>query len=594
MAEILFANLSKTGMELSTITGAAGSLYNLEIRGTHSFNDNITDVRDIKVNYESILSGTSHGQSRGMTMIIFNTDMSISYSATFDLYGAESAQNALADKMKTITSSQIAVLCSRDAIATNTKLDDSFKYYRSNAWAGVEWFNKSGISTEELADRRRTSYAAVICGRKKAIVAEKFVGHGAKDGYADIQLAFSDPTKIGYSGFGKPLIDDIDQEILKSAGTTEMIKRWIDAPLTDLNLKVGDEYMFSSLAEINAISASTSTFVLYVISYYAGSTWKAEQSRIVRCVEGWQQVEIRHKIPVGCDRLVVDVRQRRDPHPSTPTGTTWVKNTVMSLSDNTQAQTSGVSIGTYGTSVRRYEDSLGNFGSYDPDGYYESFNSESNLLRNLPLTQQTDEPIRWMNRILDNNNERIVMNTTGDQQNESSVVLIDPTQMYYCSVWVNRQVKTDGEYMLGFRSFNDDDTQLKLRPTNDILNAGTEWMYSQTPAFDMLEDRQWYLMQGFLLPHDITQEDANAFVEANQEFYGWDDLYGNGIGISDEGNGYYGWVNNANCTKGKLAFLDFYNDTATSNSLWALPIIREVKLGSIDIDDGLITSISLS
>lgn len=595
MAEILFANLSKTGMNLSTLTGASGSLVNLEIRGSHSGNSSIIDARDIKVNLESKLAGQSHGQNRGLTMIIFNSNMSIDYSATFDVYGAESAQNALADKMKTITSSQIAVICSRDVIASNAKLDASFAYFRSNAWPTISWFNKPSDDRTDVTDRRRSSYAAVICGRKKAVVAEKFVGHGAKEGCADIQIAFSNPNQIGYYGYGKPIIDDVSNEILHSQGNNQMIKTWVDKPLTELGLRIGDEYRFSSLAEINAISASSGTYVLYVISYYNGGTWLSEQARKVTCVEGWQEVMIRHKIPTNCTRLIVDVRQRRDPHPaSNPTGTTWVKNTVMTLSDNTQSQSAGVSIGVYGTSMRGYSDSLGNFGHYDPDGYYEAFNSESNLLRNLPITQNTVEPVRWMNRILDNNNERVVMKTTGDQQNETSVVPIDPSKMYYCAVWVNKQVKTKGNYMLGFRSLNHAGAQQVLRPTNNRAASGNQLMYSQKPTPDYLEERQWYLLQGFLLPYDITQVDADAFVEANKDFYGWDDLYGNGIGVSDEGDGYYGWINNASCTKGKLAFLDYYNAASTANSLWALPIIREVKLGSIDIDDGLITSLSLT
>lgn len=590
MAEILFANLSKTGMKLSTITGASGTLTNLEIVGTHS-GGQITDTREVNVNGSSVLTG-NHSTARGMTLVIFNRDMTVDYIATFDLHASDNAIMALNTKLSGITSTQIAVMCSRDAINSNNPLDATMKRLRSNAWPGTKWFNPgAGV----VLDRRRTSYAAIVCGRKRVIVSEKMVGHGAKEGKAAIQMAFSDPTRIGYSGFGKPIIDDTGIEFMQSTGTNELIHIWLNQSLSSLSLSSGMEYMFNSLAEIDAIAANGDTYVQYEISFFKGDTLSSQEIRTVSSVEGWQQVEIRGSIPSDVDRIMVSAKQKRNT-PGTVSGTVYVKNTVMTLSDNTQSRTAGVSIGVNGTSVKRYEDSLGNFGHYDPDGYYAAYKDDSNLLRDLPIQQHVNEPIRWMNKVIDNPNERVVIKTNANLERDSSVVNIDPNKMYYCSVWVNKQVKTKGSFMLGFRSLNSAGEMQNLRRTDSVDGSSgvNPYLYSQTPEHDYLEDRQWYLLQGFLLPHNITQDDATKFVEENNEFYGWDDLYGNGIGVSSEGTGYYGWVNSPNCVQGKLAFLDWYNNESNSTSLWALPIIREVKLGSIDIDDAFISSISLS
>lgn len=581
MAEITFATISQYGMSVTPITGASGALGVLYAKGTQ-FKSGGFGKRELTYNFKNMLSysGTDHSTRRGMNLSIFEEDMTQVYCVTFDTHSDDAARNNLADKMKTIGPKQIGVLTSYDAIQSNAKLDDAFKYLHSTSWPKTE-FLKTGY---------RSSYVAIICGKKQNIVAEKFVGNNAPSPDAIIETAFNKPTSIGHTGYGTPMISD--EEMYTSTGTFAWIKRWYEkTPLTQLMLKPGDGLLLQSLGEIDAVASGANNQVVLTMTYHnsAGANLK-ETRKVVKSVEGWDQFEIRDVIPANTVSISVDAK-RESTTGGSLTGHCYVKNTTLTLADHRQDVADHVSIGVYGTTVRGYEDSLGNFGHYDPKGYYEAYNSESNLLRGLNIDQAAIESVKWFDRVLDAPNERVVLKTTADLQKSVPVINIDPRKPYYVCVWVNKQVKTKGEFMLGFRAFNAAGQQLNLESTD--RTSTNAWMYSQRPKYDMLEDRQWYLLQGFLLPNHISTEQALEFIEANKEFYGWDDLYGNGIGVSDEGNGYYGWINHKDCVKGHISFLDYYNGGANSTSLWALPIIREMKVGSIDIDDAMLTSINI-
>lgn len=586
MAEQLFASMSEFGMQLSTLTGAKGSLGNLMVKGALHPGSGSVPTRELTYNYinKLVYSGTDHSARRGVNLAIFDLNMNVVFMATYDTYGDENAIGSLSSKMREITSSQIATLSTYDAMKSNQTLDDTFNYFRSNAWPGTSY----------LSSYPRTAYAAIICGKKKAIVAEKTVGGGdGIDRTVEIEVAIDDPTGIGYSGFGTPIVSD--ELISENTGTSNTVKAWASAtPLSTLRLKVGDSYMFKSLGETDAIAAAANTYLDYEILYLNSSGSEiGKQTRRVSSVEGWEEIEIRDKIPTGCDKITVQaVRKTTREAPRSPQGSVYVKNTVMQLSDNDTAQATQVSIGMYGTSVKSYEDSLGSFGHYDPKGYFESAISESNIIRNTPLQQIANEPVRWMDKILDDSIERVVISTTGEAVSTTVKFTIDPAKFYYACVWVNKHVKTAGEYCLGLREYNSSGTQLALTSTNG--KTTDIWMHSQRPKFDDLETRQWYLVQGFILPHNVDRKKALDFIEANKEFYGWDDLYGNGIGVSDEGSGYYGWISHKDAKTGELALIDRGNGGKESKSLWALPIVRELSIGSIDIDDGVITSMNLS
>lgn len=587
MAEQVFASIGEHGMTLTTITGSQGALGNLYIKGTQFISGASSQTpRELTYNNQNqlVYSGTDHKARRGLTLAIFDSSMKVVSMATYDVYTDDVARNNLATKMKEITSTQLGVIISFDAIRSNSTLDAAFDYFRSGSWPRTGYLGEG--------NNFRSSYCCVICGRKKAVIAEKHVGHAAPDPDAIIELSFSNPLQIGYSGFGDPIISD--EEIYQTNGTTEKtIKNWFTKKnLSDLKLKEGDEFLFSSLGEVDAIAAADGGYVLYNMEFYnnSGAVISSFKER-ANSVEGWQEVLIRNKIPSGSASVTISaVSMKADG--TVPVGTCYVKNTVMSLADNTQAQATAVSFGVYGSSVKSYSDSLGNFGHYDPKGYYEEAKSERNLIGNRNLDPATPQPVRWMNRILDDDKERIVMETDQDMVKYSSYFDLDPKKFYYVCAWVNKQEKTAGEFMLGIRQYTDGGSMLELKSTNG--KSTSAYMYAQKPKFDDLEDRQWYLMQGFILPHDIDQARANEFIEANKEFYGWDDLYGNGIGLSDEGNGYYGWISNKDAVKARVNFLDYYNKGAKSRSLWALPMVRELRIGSVDVDDGMLTSISLS
>lgn len=585
MAEYLFTTMSEFGMQLSTLTGAKGALGNLMVRGTRYVSSG-NPKRELTYNFENkmVYNGTDHSNRRGMNLAIFDLNMNVVFMATYDTYGDTNAIGSLSAKMREITSSQIGILSSYDAIRSNSTLDGTFDYFRSTAWP----------RTNYLSSYYRTAYAAVICGKKKVIVAEKTIGSGSNvDPYVEIEIAITDPTGIGYSGFGKPIVSD--DTMSENVGTSNIVKSWASgAPLTQFNLKVGDSYIFKSLGETDAIAAASNSYLDYEIIYHNTSGGElSRQSRRVSSVEGWQEIEIRDKIPVGCDKITIQsVRKTARAAPRSPQGSAFVKNTVMQLSDNDSARATQVSIGMYGTSTKSYEDSLGSFGQYDPKGYYDAYYSEANLVRNINIDQIANEPVRWFDRVLDKPNERSVITTSADSQMLMPTVPMDPTKAYYVCVWVNKHTKSAGKYLLGFRSQNSGGTQLTLQSTDRATSS--QWMYSQMPSFDSLESRQWYLLQGFILPNHIPTDTAKSFIDANKEFYGWDDVYGNGIGVSDEGNGEYGWINHADCVKGHLAFLDYYNGGKESKSLWALPIVKELSIGSIDIDDGMITSINIT
>lgn len=579
MTEQLFANVSEHGITVTSLTGAKNPSGVLYLKGTQD-----TSPRELKYNGVNQLNykGTDYSNSRGINLTIFESDMTIVSMATFDLCSGSMACDSLSTRINMISDTQIGVMTSSGAISSNANLDATFKAYRSVSWVGVKFFSNEY--------NKNSSYAAIVCGKKKAIVVEEFVGNNVPQPNAFIEATISDPTKLGYQGFGKALIND--DELRYNVDSNETVYAWLDkTQLTELNAKANDQLLFKSLGEIDAVAASGNVSLVFAIEFYNSVGNKiSEETSVVNSVEGWEDVEIRSTIPTNCVSLTTRVKQIRVG--STPIGKCYVKNTVMQLCDNTEEQATTVSIGLNHTIAKTVEDSLGNFGQYDPIGYHQAHSSDSNLLFNKSITNNAVEPVRWFDYILENPSERSVISTNSSFSAITEEVTIDPKKFYYVCVWVNKQQKDGGEYRLRFTALDNSGASLVLRKTNDLSVSDKE-MYSQMPSFDSLEQRQWYLLQGFLLPHHIKVEHATAIVEANKEFYGWDDLYGTGIGLSDEGTGEYGWVNNASCVKGYLSFVDNSN-AAQSKSFWALPMIRELRTASIDIDDGRLTSINLN
>ncbi|MGL4523802.1 MAG: interleukin-like EMT inducer domain-containing protein [Bacilli bacterium] len=583
MTEKLFASLSEYGMNLSTLTGASGSLGNLKAVGTQ-WKDGTSGKRVLEYNYVNLLthSGTDHSSRRGMNIAIFDNNMALTYMATFDLYADQNALVSFIDRMRSIKPTELVILTSCDAIGSSDDIDELFKSYRSVSWPGKSYFSKG-------TNYSRSSYVGVFCGKKQHIVGEKFVGGGSPESDAIIDMSFSDPTTIGFSGYGPLLV--FDENITESTGVTNVVKTWINQKsLSELSLKPADTFMLQGLAEINNIANMTNTYLEFRIIYYDKSKKEITSvTKPIKSVEGWEMVEIRDSIAFGCEYLTVQaIATQKD---NSPGGKVYVKNVVMQTSDNEYVETNNISIGLYGTAAKRYEDSLGNFGHYDPDGYHRAYNASDNILKGLTMKQNSNEPVEWFNRTLDKNNERVATSTSSQYSSEIGKFAIDPKKWYYCCVWTNKQQKQKGTLGLRLEVSNVAGTTLELTSTDYQTTSNN--MYSQRPEFDMLEDRQWYLMQGFILPTGVDATRAEEFIERNCEFYGWDDLYGNGIGISDSGDGNFGWINNKDAVNGKLYFIDEDNDGDLSKSLWALPILKELTIGSIDIDDGLLTSMSL-
>lgn len=577
MTEQLFANVSEHGITVTSLTGAKNPSGVLYLKGTQD-----TSPRELKYNGVNQLNykGTDYSEASGIVFTIFNNDMTIDSMAAFDLCSSMACDN-LANRIESVSSTQIGVMASSGCISSNAKLDDVFEKYNSLSWIGTDFFLKENA--------KYSSYTAIVCGKKKSIVAEKFIGNGVPQPNSVIEITITNPTNIGYSGFGKPIISD--DQIRTNVDTNETVYAWFNnKPLSELNVKIGDQFIFKSLGEIDAIAASVNVSLIFAIEFNDSSGDKiSEQIQTVNSVEGWEGVEIRHTIPVNTTTMTVRVKQIRSG--GTPLGNCYAKNTVMQLSDNNEERATEVSLGVNHSTARIFEDSLGNFGQYDPIGYEQAHNSDSNLLATKNITNNAVEPVRWFDVILENTNERSVISTATSFTARTEEVTIDPNKFYYVCVWVNKQAKTKGEYKLGFTALDSKGVKLNLRKTDDFALSTTE-MYAQTPTYDSLQQRQWYLLQGFILPHHITVEHATAIIEANKEFYGWDDIYDSGIGLSDEGTGEYGWVNNASCVKGYLSFVDSGN-VALSKSLWSLPMIRELRTASIDIDDGRLTSINL-
>lgn len=584
MAEQIFASMSEYGMSLSTITGASGSLGNLKIAGQQMAVS--PPPRVIEYNYvnQLVYNGVDHSRRRGLTLATFNQDMTLTYLATFDIYSDVNALLTLSNRLMDIKDTEIMVLASYDAINSSVDLDNTFKHLGSAVWPGREFFNKS-------TNHKRSSYAAIVCGKKRNVVAEKLVGYNMPQPQAIIEISFSDPLSIGNSGFGEPIITDLD--LRGSSGNKELVYSWANKKtLTELGIKVGDSFLVCSQGEIDAIAAAAGVWLDYDVVYYNSSNGIIRtKSTSIKSVEGWEQVAIRDTIPTGCVYITIQATKKSSGGGAL-VGTVYAKNTVMQRSDNTTSRSNTVSFGVYGTSLKSYDDSLGSFGQYNPESYFQAYISESNLLRNTPMPQVASEPIRWMDRVLDDDNYRSVVSTISDTSLDLVNVPLDPTKWYYFCVWVNKQEKESGEFKLGFVSYDNTNTVLDVHSTD--RETTDKQLYSQMPPFDTLETRQWYLLQGFLLPHNVDQNRADTFIDQNKDFYGWDDLYGNGIGVSDEGTGMYGWINNPNCTKGSMVLVDADNQAKQSKSLWALPIIKELTIGSIDIDDGMLTSISLT
>lgn len=586
MAEQKFAEVSEFGLSVSTLTGASGALFNIYALGQQF--GGASSTRKLLVNHQNVLvhEGVDHSARRGLNLTIFDSNMKVTYMATFDVYGTvDNNSNALATRLNSMTAGELGVLTSYDAINSNATLDAAMRSFRSSAWPGVEYFSQNFPNT----GARRVSYCAILCGRKHAVVAEKFIGHAAPTSDAIIEIAFANTANIGYAGFARPIFSE--HETIESTGINELVHTYASDTLANLNLRVGDDFIFKVLAEINEISAASKTYLNVEVLYQnaAGATLSSLTHK-VKSVEGWEIVELRGTIPANTVKLTVQVRKLRE-EAGNPEGTQYLKNAIFSLADNNEARTTAVSIGVYGTAAKDFGDSLGGFIQYNPKSYYEAYYSERNLLRNQNLMQSAYEDVRWMDRVLTKQNEKIAIKIGIGYSQTFGPVEIDPSKWYYFCIWANKKFQHAGQIKVGFTQLNSSSTAVPIYAT-DRSTSGTR-LYCQTPSVDMLEDRQWYLINGFILPHNISTTRAIEFIEANKEFYGWDDIYGTGIGVSDEGTGNYGCISNS-AAKSMSFYLEHTGSTQTINAAWALPILREIPTGTIDVDDGILVSTSIS
>ena len=148
-------NMSETTMKIV----AKGTAYTGINRGDGSDQFAVEGPSSLYVNDTLIYSGDS---GRGLRLSIFTESTgALVFDQSYDTYGVDSARTQLANKLATITSAQVWVLTSYDAINPNTDLDTQMRAMGSRLLV-----NDGSIHSVYAGGGVRHPYAAVGRGQK--------------------------------------------------------------------------------------------------------------------------------------------------------------------------------------------------------------------------------------------------------------------------------------------------------------------------------------------------------------------------------------------------------------------------------------------
>lgn len=551
------------GVSAKLISESAHAKYLIYAKGT-GLNRNTNRV--LKVNDTTIYNTTG----RGIRLSIFDTNMTLLSDVRYDVYGYATERTALANAIDSMNDDRIFVMTSYDAINTNVDLTAAMQGIGSQLW-------------DSSASSRRP-YACV--GVKRiGITAEQIWGTGSSDPYAEIYWTYEDYDTAGAIGYGPILYSHTKEASYTGTGYQMLTSPGLYIP--SIGLKDGEYLRLTGEMKINKARYDAGGEVrAYIWTRTAGDSWVRSTSTASSSLQ-WERFNLYFRrddaesIAVASDggiETFVYASVYHFPN-SIDEGTSYVRNL--------QLQKVGFAPNTE-TTTKVSEHVISSFNIIEgprfhptlPYTYYELAKSNRNLIKDYSWSRvisgegAVDEDVRWFDYTLTNCTEKVIMwkettNTSGQNMYRGTGwVSIDPNKYYYTAVWMYSFKKYRGSNYVRIRTADPADTSGRV--INAVNGAVCTNPYYWMNSASNIDKNKWCLIDSFILPCNSTNADGAYWSELRMSQFG----------------DYHNTVKGYNCaavnrfatddTRTYMRLLDYYNDTSTTKTWWALPLICEI------------------
>lgn len=589
----------------------------IEVKGT-SLNASDTGagfVKYVEGDGSSVTNITCN--SRGLKLVIWDSEMNHESTAQYDVYGSDTARNNLAtaiNNLMTNTGSyenRYFALASYDAVGTNSTLASAME--DAGAW---EWFNQGNTSN---GPTHRHPYAAI--GHSSiGIIKEQM--HTNTSGADPALLTYCPPKfyqLVGSEGYGEPIVADLPMY----AGNGYPFRTYhTTANWSDYNVGNGESVKLSGFLKADDAALDANAYVrIYIVGRNNAGSWGNSVSRTYQGNE-FSRFELYYTADlVNYPKFSVHVYH----FPNTiTTGKAFAKGIQMQKVGYSGGANHGedytsdskdlhVNLGVNYLRASEIREAPWQIGIIsNPNYYYTAWESSANLLTTLNNGSPPNlgdsrlgsgfdtNDVRFFDKTLTARNEYSIhegRNFTGDSNryNQTSYIAIDHTKMYVACIWMNNLQKDDtgGYNYFGCHTRNSSNgTTATLQAYSSGSTTNPYFFYPQGAN---IEKSKWSLLMGWMVPSNWTQAQGTTFYNKVWSKFGGHyengraggtELTGSsgpqavtGSNTSNGGNVRVGRWNTTD-TQFHLRWLDYYN-TSTVNggehkTWWALPAVFEI------------------
>lgn len=304
--------------------------YRLRLKGSN--NNSTSPSPAVFINNTSQLK---FNPGRGLTTVIFDSNMQYVAEKTFDTFGdTANACNSCMIYMDSFGPGFIIAAVSRDAIRSSLAFDEYMAKKGSKSWPGAELLGKF----------YRSSAVFLYNTTQQQILAEGYQLTVAQNGDTSITMDFVYDTvdDLGATGLSQFAVSDPNEYNVNNYNGPIFVEQ----PLTELNLAKGDALLCAfDLYTPKSVWDSGGKSRLS-INYLKGTTWVSGDAKMNTKPDTWERFEFYTTIP-NSDINTLQVKAFRYPS-SVTTGVVNVKNVSVSKVLRTDKVTGNAAIGVYG------------------------------------------------------------------------------------------------------------------------------------------------------------------------------------------------------------------------------------------------------
>lgn len=486
-----------------------------------------------------------------MRILKFNDDMTLKSNSKYRMDNATERSNFV-NALNAITTEPFVIL-SNGIMYGDASIDTAINQFGPVEYRGSSYFSQYPYS-----------YAAFGTG-ELGIVYDRCV-HEA-EGNSVVDSAFEDKAGIGSAGFGQAIVEATAQS---PSSYFPEDSSWV--LLTDHNLSEGQHLLFKargSISRTDAIAGTSRWCTLYIQDgsgvALSNHAFRFQNSELIETQEAVVE------LPVGAYRFRIwsDIEDERFDYVQLFKG-------GMSSPDGVPHLISNIN----GMAAQDVINSPISGNAVNGDSWYKAYISDSNLYAGISMPVAEADNVHWGDYVLSNGEKAYLRTPGASSPIEMQEVSIDPSRPYYISIWANGIDKSESFLYLSVKAKDGLGTDLPLTLSNGTASSP---LVNMDRVYGFPENNnKWILLHGFILPHDWTDAQHQEFEDKFKHYFGVINPDEVPNQQESKGVGYYTtaadktfrWNPNAET----LTFRYKDNTTVASETMWALPIVSEVKV----------------